>query len=125
MLERLLDLVVVQCCDCNIEYGIPRQLYNHLLGEKDKRSTICPNGHAWHFVGKSDAQLLMQARERQHLAEQRALAAEQALREEKRKKPPAALPVPRSDECPVCHRRFVRLSTHQTRTGHRSELRLA
>lgn len=46
------DFSYLYCCDCGIEFGIPRHLYDQR--HRDGRNFYCPNGHCQHF-GESDA----------------------------------------------------------------------
>lgn len=86
--SRELNLVVVQCCSCGVEYAIPRVLHRELLDAREGKSAWCPNGHSWHYISEP-------------------------------KSPPKVYETsaPR-DECPVCHRSFIRLSTHRTAAKH-------
>jgi hypothetical protein len=108
---RPMDLVVVQCCSCGIEYAIPQLLKKELLAEKAGKNTWCPNGHAWHFTGKTAEQKLREAQQERD-------AAVAALRAERAKPKVYETSAPR-DECLVCHRKYIRLSTHLTCSGHR------
>jgi hypothetical protein len=113
--DRLLNLVVVQCCSCGVEYAIPSVMHSQLKQEKEKLSTMCPNGHGWHFVGKTEKALREEA-------EQRAQIAERRLREATHPPKVYETSAPR-DKCTVCGRSFIRLRTHQTRTGHGKRLK--
>jgi hypothetical protein len=106
-IPRDLVLVVVQCCNCAVEYGIPNEMNEHLLEQKDKKNTFCPNGHQWHYTGKGSLQRALDA-------ERRAEQAEQELRRLKASLPPK----PAGQQCPVCKLYFARLSTHRTRMKH-------
>lgn len=112
------ELTVVTCCSCGITYAIPTMLNDRLMTKKEKGSTSCPNGHGWHYIGKSDEDRARDAEQRAREANARAQAAEQRLREIRDR--PAGK---KRDECPVCHRSFERLSTHRTRAGHWGSLK--
>lgn len=102
--KRTLELVVVQCCSCHVEYALPQGLVNRLHSEKEKRSTWCPNGHQWHYVGKSDATRLREAEQALALTQQRLREAGQGRAHR--------------EPCPVCGLRFERLNTHRTLMKH-------
>lgn len=132
-----LRLAVVQCPTCVVEYAIPEQLKETLLQEKAKASTTCPNGHGWRYTGKSMAEQLAEEQKAARQAEQRARdlekqvqrqqelvsQAERAVRALQRGRSTAA-ERPKA-ECPVCHQKFTRLSTHRTVAKHYVALELA
>lgn len=118
--EKTIKLVLVTCCACLIEYGIPEPLDKRLLEEREQGTTYCPNGHQWHYTGKSAEQKLRDAEAKVKLAEARAiherdqrLAAERsasALRGENTKLRTRA----KNGVCPCCHRTFAQLQRHMS-----------
>jgi DNA repair exonuclease SbcCD ATPase subunit len=123
---RQLELAVVQCCTCGVEYGIPKLMKEELLAKRAQRSTTCPNGHSWHYTGKTSAEKLAEAEQRVSMLEQQIKDVAEHAREQaerlpgKRKVYETSMP---RDECPVCHLKFIRLSTHRTHAKHWGELR--
>jgi hypothetical protein len=55
-------LVVVSCYTCSIEYAIPERLnqkaLDHPKGTPNYTQLFCPNGHAWVYIGETEAQKL-------------------------------------------------------------------
>ena len=48
-------LVVIECCSCHMDFGMPEELHRKALGDKTTWF-YCPRGHSQHFTGTSDAQ---------------------------------------------------------------------
>ena len=68
--ETRLDLI--DCCSCGIRFGVPTQLNQNRIDNKD--FWYCPNGHSQHYTGKT---LRTQFRE---AALERDVAQEEAVR---------------------------------------------
>ncbi len=111
------DLVLVQCFSCSIEYAIPNQLYRNALDSRGahSRNIHCPNGHAWHYIGESEAD---KQRRRAERAEQQIAARDDEiaalgkrhLSQITRMKKRAS-----AGTCPCCNRTFQNVSTHMKR----------
>lgn len=116
-------LVVEECPTCGVVYAIPQALKEKGLRHKRNASLYCPNGHCWHYLGKTHAQELEELRDRvafersqrdqveAQLVAQRG-ATTRARNERDRLKQRAAAGV-----CPCCHRTFKQLAAHM-RTKH-------
>lgn len=54
------DLVIHECPACGVRHGFPAVLEREAKDNRGPggRTIYCPNGHAWHFTGKSDAEKL-------------------------------------------------------------------
>lgn len=53
-------LVTEECCKCHILFAIPKALQDNLLEWRgpNGREFFCPNGHAQHYIGETEAQRL-------------------------------------------------------------------
>ena len=57
-------LTEVTCPTCAVPYAIPQELKDQALRKtsasnpKDFKTIHCPNGHAWHYTGKTEAMRL-------------------------------------------------------------------
>ena len=111
-------LHVVECPSCGCIYAIPDGIYQRALRRKVNDSIYCPNGHTWHFTGKTHAEELQELRDRvareraardQAKASERAqrAAATRARKERDRLKKRAEAGV-----CPHCNRTFQQLARH-------------
>lgn len=70
------ELVVHECCNCGIDFAIPRALDQH--AHRDHSVNFwCPLGHSQHYIGKTDAQI---EKERAEAMARRAVNAENAAR---------------------------------------------
>jgi hypothetical protein len=111
-------LVVEQCPTCAVVYAIPEALKERGLRYRGKVSIYCPNGHTWHYMGRTHAQELEELRDR--IARERALrdqadasangyraAATRARNERDKLKERVEAGV-----CPHCHRTFKQLAKH-------------
>jgi hypothetical protein len=111
--QRTLRLVVVQCCECFIEYGIPDEMNQRALQKTSNVNVYCPNGHQWHYIGKSLEEQLraakaqaVQAADQQRAAE-RQVSAMRGEMTKLRKRAAAGV-------CPCCKRSFVNVRRHMT-----------
>lgn len=113
------QLAVLECKTCGIPFAIPDEMYEWAKSHPDVW-WHCPNGHRWHFPGKTDEEKLKEMRDR--LARERAEhdqtraslvatkgAATRARNERDRIKARAGHGV-----CPVdgCHRTVSQLARH-------------
>jgi hypothetical protein len=111
-------LVIEQCPTCGVIYAIPDALKTRGLRYKGSVTIYCPNGHTWHYMGKTHAQELEELRDR--IARERALrdqaeasaqgyqaAATRARNERDRLKVRTGGGV-----CPHCNRTFKQLAKH-------------
>lgn len=110
-------LVAVNCYSCGVDYAIPAIL-DRVAQEKrglGGHHVWCPNGHAWYYIGETDAEKYkrLYAESRDHTAAVRAERdqAEASLRATKgvvtkmRKRAIAGA-------CQFCHRHFVNVERH-------------
>ena len=115
-LETLTDFDVIECYSCHVQFAITTAMNAQRL--QDKTSFWCPNGHGQAYTGKTDKQLLREAKEREAAEAQR--AAEERRRAERAE---AALKKARDEAnrlkkrseagvCPCCNRSFVQMSRH-------------
>lgn len=102
-----LNLTLVSCPACGISYGIPDDLNDRALEARRSHSLYCPNGHSWHYTGKSDEQ------KRAEAAEARAREAEHQ-RDAARKTAAIA-----REQRETAERRARALKGHATRLRHR------
>jgi hypothetical protein len=111
-------LHVTDCPTCGVVYAIPDGLYRRGQRYKENVAIYCPNGHTWHYLGKTHAEELDELRDQ--VARQRSLrdqaeaseraqraAATRARNERDRLKVRAAAGV-----CPCCNRTFKQLARH-------------
>jgi len=113
------ELVVEQCPTCAVIYAIPLVLKTKALERRGPqgKQIHCPNGHTWHYTGKTEAEKLREQLEEQ---QRRTMAARDLLEAEERshaatrghltrtKKRVAAGVCPHPD----CHRHFTNLERH-------------
>lgn len=99
-------LVVVHCGECDVEFGMPRYLYD--ARRIDRHNWFCPVGHCRHFTEKSEVEKL---REQLADAQARAIHANDqkhaALAQVRRAAKRAAAGV-----CPCCTRSFTNMARH-------------
>lgn len=111
-------LHVTDCPTCGCIYAIPDGLYRRGQRWTEQVSIYCPNGHKWHYLGKTHEQEMRELRDR--LARERSLrdqaeaaergqrgAATRARNERDKLKQRAAAGV-----CPCCNRTFKQLARH-------------
>lgn len=116
--QRTLALTVVYCYACSIEYAIPETMEQKLLDQRERVNTFCPNGHQWHYAGKSLEEQLREAKAKLvHAQDQRQAAERQAAEQSAemarlRKRASAGV-------CPCCKRSFQQLARHM-KTKHPS-----
>lgn len=112
------ELVTEECCNCGVLFAMPEDLVKKLRRQAESGSFYCPNGHAQHYMGKSEEQKRREAERRAANAEEEARiarveatnakrAAIRAKNELKNTKRRAAAAV-----CPCCQRSFVQLRRH-------------
>jgi hypothetical protein len=119
-MQRTLDLVVIQCGECGMEFGVPNHWHTNKLNSHE--AFWCPNGHCRAFTGKSEAEKLRdqltaerakldQAKaeanweRRERAAAERREAAAKGQVTKLRKKAADGL-------CPCCDRHFADLQMH-------------
>lgn len=111
-------LHVIDCPTCGCIYAIPAGVYRRGIARKGHATIYCPNGHTWHFTGKThEAEVrdlrdsLAQAHARRDQAEADARMARareaKARKERDRIKTRAGAGV-----CPCCNRTFAQLARH-------------
>jgi hypothetical protein len=93
-----------ECYQCGVIFAITEQQYRYFLDKRDKANFYCPNGHAQHFTGQSDAEKLAaeKARHQETLAR---LNVAEAERERLKKRIKRGV-------CPCCKRSFTALARH-------------
>jgi len=111
-------LHVTDCPTCGCVYAIPDGVYRMGQKYKTQRTIYCPNGHEWHYTGKTHAEELRELREQtarataerdQAEADARAARAREgkATKSAQRLRARAAAGV-----CPHCNRTFKQLAAH-------------
>jgi hypothetical protein len=122
------------CPNCGVRHAFPRSLYIKARDEQPKRPGVttyatiyCPNGHAWHYVSQTEADLLR--RERDLLKQQAAQKDDEisGLRSEWNKSEAARAATERklathkkrasAGTCPCCRRTFQNMASHM-KTAH-------
>lgn len=117
-------LTAVQCPTCGVHHAIPETLREQALAKRgaNGKQVYCPNGHTWHYTGKTEAERL--AGELERAQQQRAWAEARANRlraeaEAERRKAAAYKGVATKAKrraaaaaCPCCNRTFVQLRRH-------------
>lgn len=118
--------VVLTSCWCGIQHGIPQDLYNHVLRQRNngerQQDIYCPLGHAWTFAGQGTAERLRLENERlERVIESRRRSIEVLRQErdhEKRKVAAAKGRITKLKKriakgvCPCCNRYFPALHRH-------------
>lgn len=103
----------VVCSNCGIEFGMP-DFYNEK--RRDDHATFwCPNGHAQHYPGESNAekyQRLYNAESQKLLPMREQLAAAQRKLEQTSKKLKRTEKRAAAGVCPCCNRTFKQLAQH-------------
>lgn len=115
------NIHVVTCCECGVEFGMTAQLYRNRVN--DKRWFYCPNGHQQHFTGRTDAQKLEAERAHAtHLRDQleateRQLVAQRGQTTKARNEVHRLKRRTTNGVCPVgdCKRSFKNVQAHVTR----------
>ena len=111
-------LRVTDCPTCGVVYAIPDGLYKRGKRYKEKVSIYCPNGHTWHYMGKTHEQELQGLRD--EVARERA-ARDQAEANERGQRAAATRARNERDRlkqrgeagvCPHCNRTFKQLARH-------------
>jgi len=117
-------LEIQRCPTCQIPHAIPTEMKQRMLDRRGPsgRQAYCPNGHTWHFIGKTNAEEEREARQRaeRRLAyeQSRRDQAEAAAREERERTAAMRAEVTRTRRravagaCPSCNRSFVQLQKH-------------
>jgi hypothetical protein len=117
-------LAVHACPSCGVLHAIPESLEKRALGDRgpNGRQIYCPNGHTWHFTGKTAAQEAREEAEhlRQRLAsEQENVRAARAHAEVERRSAAAFKGhVTRlknrvgKGKCPCCSTEFPNIAAH-------------
>jgi hypothetical protein len=109
------EALTIVHCTCGIAYAIPNELNQQLLdhcGEgRGTKSVYCPNGHQWHYAGKSAEERIREAEQRTKAvrdllaAEERSHAATKGKVTKLKKRVEAGV-------CIHCKRSFVNLARH-------------
>lgn len=94
-----------QCCNCGINFAIPRAVYKQL--RESKKTFYCPNGHDLAFVESENDRLkrqLVEERAKKEMAEA-ALKREIIAKEKLEKRVKFGI-------CPYCKRYFKQVQAH-------------
>ncbi len=110
-------IVIQQCCECGINFGIPEDFKNILLD--NGKTFYCPNGHSQYFTNKKSLEDRLKIKERQ-LKEEREFSSRLYDEKEDFKKKAAAqkgqktkiLNRIKNGVCPHCNRSFENLHNH-------------
>lgn len=103
-----IDMVQQFCCNCHMEFYMPRSLYDRAQELRMKLQFYCPAGHGQHFMGESDADKFR--RERDRLAQQIAQKDDEIAAE--RKKTKRLERRVKAGVCPCCQRTFSNMAAH-------------
>lgn len=94
------------CGECGISFAAPEGFWSNRRG--DHKTWYCPNGHARHYPGESEAgksaRLLREEQERHKRTLARANEAEQETERLKKRA--------KAGVCPCCNRTFLKLAYH-------------
>lgn len=117
------EFYVETCINCGVRFAMTEELHAEKQRNRGPNNPFfCPNGHSQHYVGKSDAQKLLEARQ-EH---ERILAQKNAYIERVRQAADAAERRARAAKgqvtkikrrvgngvCPCCNRTFANLLAH-------------
>lgn len=118
------EFVTEQCCHCGISFAMTADLYRRRLNDHNK--FYCPNGHAQHYSGKTEAQKLRDQLERERsmreATEARAVKIEKHRNQIKKAHQKMRARV-MNGVCPCCNRTFQNLMRHM-QTEHSGEISL-
>jgi hypothetical protein len=109
--QKTLNLVVVECYSCTIQYGIPASLNKMLLDKRSNATTYCPNGHGWCYTGQTAEERVRAAEARATHADDQRQAAERRVTAYKGQLTKVKNRVA-NGVCPCCSRTFVNLARH-------------
>lgn len=110
-----LEFITETCYSCGIHFALPLDLQRSLV--QSRRQFFCPNGHIQNYIGKTDAEIAREERDKVQARlneEQHArLVAEKKQREAEEKVSSLIARASRGI-CPCCNRTFShsRLATH-------------
>lgn len=129
MVDTLTDfttLVICTCPACGVRHAIPADLNHQAKLSRGQlgRQIYCPNGHSWHYTGKTDADREREAREaaerqvlylqnRRTELETRLEHAKHEIRGQKAAKTRIKNRIAKG-VCPCCNRTFQDLQRHMT-----------
>jgi hypothetical protein len=108
-LPTTLDLEVLHCAECGVQFGLPQLLVTTRRG--DHASFHCPNGHANHFPHESEAERLRRQLHASELEATRRANELASMRKEAERLARRA----RAGVCPCCNRTFKALAAHMAR----------
>jgi len=108
-------MITVCCPVCWIEYGIPKPLDDKMRADKPNKSSYCPNGHTWFYMGENEA--AMQRRRAERAEQMNAQLQDEARKAIKQRNAVMAdlkrhQRRARAGLCPCCNRSFVKLAAH-------------
>jgi NMD protein affecting ribosome stability and mRNA decay len=119
-IEHTLTFEIETCCSCGVAFGLEKWMRKRLVESHD--SFYCPNGHAQHFTGKTEAQQLREqlATEQQNSLRQseRARRAEQDAKHFESSRNAYKGQITKIKKrvgngvCPCCNRTFAALARH-------------
>lgn len=119
-------IVIQQCCECGINFGIPESFKNTLLGNGE--TFYCPNGHSQYFANKKSLEDKLKIKERE-LKEERDFSSRLYDEKEDFKKKAAAqkgqktkiLNRIKNGVCPHCNKSFENLHDHM-KSKHKTKI---
>jgi len=112
------QLEAVVCPTCGVLHAVPAAMLDDARERRGSALVYCPNGHAWQFAGKTDAELLSDERERSarltaQLDQERASArVERAAAVRARRERDRLGERAKAGVCPCCRRSFRGLAAH-------------
>lgn len=120
VITDLRSLVTETCCRCGVLFAMESVFRDQMLQDRS-RQFYCPNGHAQHYAGKSDAQKLREAEERIERLNRRVANEQEAVRSERAGRIAVQGHLTRAKKklervekgvCPECNRSFTDLRRH-------------
>lgn len=114
VMHEQIKFTMEECCNCHVPFMMPTRMMDALRNEPGK-TFYCPNGHAQHYTGKSEAQKLKEQLEREQ--KERAQNEERLQNElldawsEKSKLEKQVKRIHKG-VCPCCNRSFTNLQKH-------------
>lgn len=113
VISQKVKLVTEECIECGVVFAFPSQLQDVLIQRKGT-TFYCPNGHGQVYAGKTDAEKLREAEERNLSLRQRLDQAE-ADAAAKKKEIARMKRRAKAGLCQFCRRHFVNVERHVER----------
>ncbi len=112
-LTELFQFIMEECCNCGIPFMFSSSKKKELLSSKE--TFFCPNGHAQHYTGKSEAEKLQDKLNQMEREKEEQIKNIQNLLMDKiddNHKLTKQLKRLHKGVCPCCNRSFVNLQQH-------------